>query len=600
MSNFLLPTRLRALLLAFLLVCGNILLLVAFPPSLWPRMWPQPAISWLIVLAVIVLWMQQQQLWSKQVRIRLTGGALVFLCEIYAWHSLSITLRQPSLVSILHLVAAFWINAVIVLGVWNQLRPRDQRQAPTLAELPEVAVVIPTYGEPIHVLELVIRAAAALDYPRGLLRVYVSDDGHRDEVAQLARRCGVLYLQGPRKDAKAGNLNSAIAAISRLQPACDFVLTQDADEVIDPQFLHKVVGYFANTRVAFVQTPKECVVPDSDPFGNRDRVFYDSIQVGRNGDNAAFACGSGVLWRISAVEQVGGFNTWNLVEDMTTSYELHNAGFDSVYHNEVLSVGLAPDDIPGMLKQRGTWAVDTWRMFLFDNPLLKRGNLTLQQRLHYLELGLFYFTSAFIFPLLFFIPMLALLTGDFLIVEGSILFPWIAASTLYYLTLAEGSGAYVWRYWQYWIGHTPTYLSAFWTAVRSRDQKPRYVVTRKTRLGGFHGHLLWPQFLLLLLACISIVVGITLYGATHSIFVLTNVLIVIYYTLLVNGICNAAFFGVGLADLPIVGQLVRVQRRVLAPRAATRIGARTHDLALLQYARDESDEPLIALERGAD
>ena len=136
MSNFLLPTRLRALLLAFLLVCGNILLLVAFPPSLWPRMWPQPAISWLIVLAVIVLWMQQQQLWSKQVRIRLTGGALVFLCEIYAWHSLSITLRQPSLVSILHLVAAFWINAVIVLGVWNQLRPRDQRQAPTLAELP--------------------------------------------------------------------------------------------------------------------------------------------------------------------------------------------------------------------------------------------------------------------------------------------------------------------------------------------------------------------------------------------------------------------------------------------------------------------------------
>lgn len=134
------------------------------------------------------------------------------------------------------------------------------------------------------------------------------------------------------------------------------------------------MGYFLeNERLGFVQTPKEALAPRNDPFGTRDRMFDDVVQVGRNGFGAAFACGSGVLWRIQAVRAIGGFSTWNVVEDLTTSYYLHAAGWELEYHDEVMSIGLAPDDIPGLLKQRGTWAVDSWRLFLFKKRAFHAG-----------------------------------------------------------------------------------------------------------------------------------------------------------------------------------------------------------------------------------
>ena len=540
----------------------NLFLLWQFSPQRWPYLWPTPMIYIVlgVVLALVVL--RAQGYWRKLLAIRLAGAFLLFLSEAYALHSITIAWSHPTVTSILHLIGVVWITGVLSLGIANQFWPRDNRVAPPrAADLPEVAAVIPTYGEPIEVLEPVVQSLVALDYPTEKLRIYITDDGHRPEVEQLAARYHVIYHRGAQKDAKAGNLNSCLPLIHEQQPGCDLIFTEDADEVADPSFLQKLIGYFEDPRVGFVQTPKDCVVPKGDPFGNRDRIFYDTIQPGRNGISAAFACGSGVIWRISAVERVGGFNTWNVVEDMTTSYEIHNLGYRSDYHNEILTVGLAPDDIPGLIKQRGTWALDTWRMFLFDNPLLKKGELSVRQRLQYLELGLFYMTSAFIFPLIFLVPLLSLLTGDFIAVEGTVLFPWIAANFLYYIVLADGSVDYAWRHWQYWVGHAPIYMQAFWLALRSRNRKPGYKVTRKTRVSGFYGSMLWPQFGAIAVGLIVMVIGIVRFGGQQPLAVLTNVGIISYYLLMLSGICRAAFYGVGSGNLPMIGAILRLGKR---------------------------------------
>lgn len=566
----LLQTRFGKALVIGGIVVVNVLALLLFSPTRWPYLWPQPIISLMIVLVLAILWLRMVGLWTKHVQLLLAGSMVVFLSQVYALHSLQLAIHYPSFISLLHLMVVLWMTAVISLGAINQFKPRDHREAAPLPdELPEVAVVVPTYGEPIEILEPVVCSLTNLDYPKEKLRVYVTDDGHRREVAQLAARYGAIYHLGAQKDAKAGNLNSCLPIIHRHQPACDLILTEDADEVIHPSFLQKVIGYFNDPNVAFVQTPKECIVPSGDPFGTRDRIFYDTIQVGRNGANAALACGSGVIWRISAVESIGGFNTWNLVEDMTTSYWLHNAGFRSEYHNEILTAGLAPDDIPGLLKQRGTWAVDTWRMFLFDNPLFKKGKLTLWQRLQYLELGLFYGSAAFVFPLAFLIPVLTLMFGIYMPVEGSVLFPWIVAQWLFFMVLTDGSWSYALRAYQYWLGHAPTYLQAFWVAVRSRSQKPKYVVTRKTRITGFHGSLLWQQLALMFVGLVSIPIGLIQFGTDQMGLVLPNAALILYYILMVGGIWSAAFYGVSWSELPprqIVGQLRRVLNNNLQRR----------------------------------
>jgi cellulose synthase (UDP-forming) len=515
-----------------------------FNTLMWPYLWPRPLLY--VLMAAFVVIMMFPELFAGIWALRVIGLAMVFVGECYVGHSLIVMLEDRSVLSAMHFIGISGTYLVMVVSYLNQIWPKNNVEAPPLPdELPYVAAVIPTYGEPVDILRQTVHSLKNLDYPRERLHIVISDDGHRDEVRIMAESMDIHYSMGARKDAKAGNLNSALLYLDEHFPQATLILTQDADEIVHPSFLKKTVGYFADEKMAFVQTPKDAMAPHGDPFGVRDRVFYDVIQPGRNGMGAAFSCGSGVLWRIEAVKSIGGYATWNIVEDLTTSYFLHAAGWKSEYHNEILTIGLAPDDIPGLLKQRGTWATDTWRLFLFQNPLAKPG-LTMAQRLQYMELGLFYITSSFFMPLVLLTPMMSLFTGDFVPIEGSALFPWIVISVLYYISLAQGVGEFLKRMWQYWVGHCPTYIKAFFIAIRSRTKKPSYKVTRKTRVDGFYGWAVWPQFLYMIAGAAAIIYGLFFMPEVNLGARLTNSAILLFFMFLVSGIVQASFYGVTL------------------------------------------------------
>ena len=535
--------KLRFFTLIAIILGVDYLVLKFANPLIWPYLWPRPGIFILAGLLITIYWFREQirGIWI----LRLLGPLMIFLGQAYWLHSASILFTSFSLVALLHFLGFSGTFFVMLLNYINQIRPRSNVKPPPMPDdLPYVAAVIPTYGEPYEILEQTVISLKQLEYPADRLYIFISDDGHREEIQRLAEIHGIHYNKGARKDAKAGNLNSALLHLEEHCPQATLLITQDADEIMDPSFLRKTVGYFADPKLAFVQTPKDAYTPDGDPFGNRDRVFYDILQPGRNGVGAAFSCGSGVLWRISAVKSIGGYVTWNIVEDMTTSYFLHCAGFHSEYHNEILTIGLSPDDIPGLLKQRGTWAADTWRFFLFTNPLWKPG-LRISQRLQYFELGMFYVASTVFMPLLMMVPLLSLLTNSYMPIEGSALLPWVTVSMLYYVALAQGNLTRLTRMWQYWVGHAPTYIKAFWIAVRSKNKKPSYKVTRKTRQNGFYGHLLWPQFVYILMGAIAIMYAV--FFAPESVSWatrLSNIGIVGFFMFMTSGICRASFYGV--------------------------------------------------------
>ena len=74
--------------------------------------------------------------------------------------------------------------------------------------------------------------------------------------------------------------------------------------------------------------------------------------------------------------------TISVTEDMATCMRLHTLGWRTAYHDEVLAVGLAPEDLQTMLTQRLRWAQGTIQVMLRENPLTQRG-LNLAQRLMY-------------------------------------------------------------------------------------------------------------------------------------------------------------------------------------------------------------------------
>ena len=289
-----------------------------------------------------------------------------------------------------------------IVSVINHWQSSYRTQRPMLPDpLLPVAVVVPTYREPIEIIRKTIKSLLHLSYKGQLVIVLSNDDQERLPNGSLEELMGELskywndinskVIAGerqlhllhtsPHREAKAGNLNQAIAFLRKHYPNLDLILTQDADEIADKDLVSALVGYFSeDSNTAYVQTIKQVDVSPGDPFGNHDVMWYGRTAASRDASGAMYACGSGVMWRMSALDSIGGFSTWNMVEDLTTSYELLANGWSGKYHYEALSKGLAPEDLPNYFKQRSVWAIDTMRIFFWDNPFMKPG-LTFRQRL---------------------------------------------------------------------------------------------------------------------------------------------------------------------------------------------------------------------------
>jgi cellulose synthase (UDP-forming) len=268
------------------------------------------------------------------------------------------------------------------------------RQPVPITTYPTVDIMVTVVDEPLSILRQTLVGCLSQEYPKDRFKVYVLDDGRRLEAKKMATALGCGYIRRPDhpRHAKAGNLNHAL----RLTDG-DLVAVFDVDHIPARTFLKETVGFFDDPKVAIAQTPHHFYNPDifqrnlrvGDRVKNEQALFFRSLQAGRDAHNSAFFAGSGGLFRRQPLEEIGGFQTQTITEDIHTSMNLHAKGYRSCYLNRVLSAGLMPETFAGYLKQRKRWAMGCIQVLLRDNPLTKRG-LTLSQRLDYFG-SIFYF-----------------------------------------------------------------------------------------------------------------------------------------------------------------------------------------------------------------
>ncbi|MGQ9920470.1 MAG: glycosyltransferase family 2 protein [Desulfobacca sp.] len=312
-------------------------------------------------------------------------------------------------------MAAYFLLLVLAVDVWR-LRFHHPEGLPVDRPHP-VDVLVTCCGEPLPVIKATLTALRQLEYHP--YTVYVLDDAGDDRVAALAQSLGFFYYSRvkeglPRSDAKSGNLNFGL---SRSQG--EIILVLDADQVPQPDIISRMIGFFRLPKVAYVQSRQDFLLPEGDPFYNRDNVFYEAVQLSNDQANAVISCGSGVLYRRQALMELGGFVTWNIVEDFTTSYNLVSRGWKGIYFPYALSRGLAPDTLVGVVQQRYQWCLDTMRLFFWDNPWRKAG-LTLRQRLHFTIVMLTYAISGLVIPIFYFLPLYCYVTGRSFLVEHEV------------------------------------------------------------------------------------------------------------------------------------------------------------------------------------
>jgi cellulose synthase (UDP-forming) len=229
---------------------------------------------------------------------------------------------------------------------------------------PQVDILIATYNEEEAILERTIVGALAVRHPA--MRVWVLDDGRRPWLAALCERLGARYLtRGDNRHAKAGNINAALNVLRALAVPPDFVAVLDADFVPHRDFVQRALALFHDPKVGLVQTPQHFFNADpiqhnlgiGSAYPDEQRFFFDHIQPARDAWGIAFCCGTSSMMRWDGLMAIGGFPTDSVTEDFLITLRLQEKGYATVYLNEPLTEGLAPEGLGEYITQRGRWCL---------------------------------------------------------------------------------------------------------------------------------------------------------------------------------------------------------------------------------------------------
>jgi len=434
-------------------------------------------------------------------------AAIAWLYGLYwiTWRWSSSLNPNAMIFSIVLIVAETYglINSFFLIAtVWKL----NYRNAPPAPKGLDVDVFITNFDEPLEVLRRTAIGARAIKYPH---RTYMLDDGKRDEVKAMAKALGIGYIRREgNENAKAGNLNHALKVTHG-----EFILQLDADHVPLPNILDRLLGYFGDLGVAFVQSPQDFYNTDSfthvvneegRSLWEENRIFFSLLQPGKDRWNAAFFCGSCGVLRRKAFDEIGGFSTKTVTEDMETSIVLHGRGWKSVYHGETLAYGLAPSSAFAYHVQRLRWGQGSMQILRKLNPLTYPG-LTVPQRLAYLSSTATYLDG--IQKLIFYLaPVVFFLTGwlPVHVTNAELLtrlVPYVLFTIISFEMLSRGTG---------WILISERYnMAKFWTYIKAcrgffANKPLKFNVTPKgTADVPFETYA--PQLALLILSVVSLI-----------------------------------------------------------------------------------------------
>ena len=412
-----------------------------------------------------------------------------------------------------------------------------------------IDIYFPVYNEEPELVRLSVQAAKKVKkLPSWNVKIYLLDDSKNPEMVKMATDEGIERItRDNRKGYKAGALAHALT-----QTKGDFIVICDADTRVFPDLLIKTMGYFRDPKVAWVQTPQWFYdIPEGvrlnkylgkkigklgeilgsgieglvgpikvgeDPFGNNNKMFFDVIQRRRNAYNASFCCGATSIQRRTVVEQVAlkryaerlkekedaaedldvEYFVYHVSEDLYTSITLHDEGWTSVLHPEVLSKMLSPQDLLTWTIQRFKYAGGTLDIAKKERLLFKRKGLTLGQRLMYMTTMWSYFGAIWNMTFLC-APIVYLFTGippvkayslDFLIH----LIPFLILNEIALMIATWGVSST--RGSQYYIASFPIVFKAYWKVLKG--EKIKFRVTPKTRQSGNFLSLVRPQLVIII------------------------------------------------------------------------------------------------------
>jgi len=299
----------------------------------------------------------------------------------------------------------------------------------------------------------------------------------------------------------------------------------------------EAAGFTGATAGRLIQLIFGSVTVGKDPFDNDPKMFYDVIQRRRNAFNASFCCGAGSIHRREAVMEAalkayaqqietsvesvaktvpdpelraalaGEMRRVHITETDVTPYKFHvsediytsivlhsdtERNWKSVFHPNVETKMLSPQDLQTWVVQRFKYAGGTIDIALHDNPLFKSG-MSFGQKVMYTATFWSYF--ACLWNVIFLAaPIIYLFTGIAPVSAYSSEFfvrilPFLILNELAMMVGAWGVENH--RGKAYYLAFFPVNLRALWKAIK--NEKISFPTTPKDRQDGTFLHLVRVQ-----------------------------------------------------------------------------------------------------------
>ncbi|KAJ3673371.1 hypothetical protein LUZ60_006745 [Juncus effusus] len=241
---------------------------------------------------------------------------------------------------------------------------------------PMVLIQIPMYNE-IEVYKLSIGAACALTWPADRIIIQVLDDSTDPFIKNLVQiECDCWASKGinikycvreDRKGFKAGALKKGME--NQYAQDCDFVAIFDADFQPEPDFLNRTVPFLIhNPKIALVQARWDFVNYKMSLMTRIQKMSLDyHFKVEQESGSATFAFfsfnGTAGVWRVSAMNEAGGWKDRTTVEDMDLAVRTTLKGWKFLYINELKVKSELPTTFKAYCRQQHRWTCGAANLF---------------------------------------------------------------------------------------------------------------------------------------------------------------------------------------------------------------------------------------------
>ena len=356
---------------------------------------------------------------------------------IYMLYRIFFTIPNKGAINIIFgiLILIVEILEIFFFGVYCFNVLIYKKESPQIPKLksknnyPEIDILIATINEDVELLEGTIKAIKKMKYPdKNKLHIYLCDDGRRKEMENLCKKMKINYIKrSDNKDAKAGNYNNALKHINS-----PYVATFDADMRPTEEFLMKTVPFLINDKnVGFVQVPQSFRNPDIyqcrykliGKIPHEQDYFFSKIQMAKSNTNSVIYCGTNTVFLREALDEVNGFATESVTEDIATGILIESKGYKAVSLADKEAYGLAVNNLDSYIKQKSRWCRGCIQTFK-NYDVIKNTGLTIRQKLDYLS-TLYYWSYGFrqIFSMI--VPLLFPLFGIKMIRGNVTIFIWL-------------------------------------------------------------------------------------------------------------------------------------------------------------------------------